>query len=169
MVFPKRDYPPQSPTQNYPFPFDPRTNEPSFCRETGADAWTWHEIVMPKEYEGQPGTDAWLWRPHVALCPVSFTQFQLRHHDLNLNEQPIGTRLDNMGITALTLYHELFHVVYGDMTDRTAWFTKWQRDGTPHVGFVPPSSCLSERTLTCPGGPTPKLAGETARSGRGAV
>ncbi|KAF2173243.1 hypothetical protein M409DRAFT_49716 [Zasmidium cellare ATCC 36951] len=129
MVFQKSTWPPLDANRNYPWPLDPRTNQPSICQIRGVDGFTWTYDELPEDDDH--GTDAWIYKPHIALCPRSFQQSQYRSYDIKTAPQPEGTHLDTMGIVALTFYHELFHFTEPvDSVDVPTKFAKRNADGS---------------------------------------
>lgn len=55
------------------------------------------------------GADAWTQSNHIILCPQSFNTGR---PDDFLDPEYDDSTLDDMEITALTLYHELWHHLY---------------------------------------------------------
>lgn len=82
--------------------------------------------TLPGDQSGG-GTDAWLRETIIILCPSSFVDDDYTDEP-QLQAQPIGTHLDDMGITAITLLHELFHAVQPGIGDHNPYLPKYTVD-----------------------------------------
>ncbi|KAK4507183.1 hypothetical protein PRZ48_000917 [Zasmidium cellare] len=161
MVLDKKQVQPISAEEHIPFPLDPQTKTPSYCMLKSVAGWTWDQESLPKGFEGWTGTDSWLRKRHVALCPHAFADHD-RELDVNLSQQSIGKRLDDMRILAVAMYHEMFHMVYSDMEDESVIFPKRQPDGKPHPEFVHPQGQLFDQSADISSWPDQKTGFRTS-------
>lgn len=86
------------------FPSYPRKpNFPTYCATPGMQGWT-----LEAEGVGDPS-------PIIVLCPESFTK-SVPNELVNTNAQDIGTSLDKMETRSMTWYHEMFHLLFPDVS-----------------------------------------------------
>lgn len=111
------------PNDRLPEPIDPRTGKSNHCAHPGNIGWTWNYDTLP---QNQPvsGTGAWLKHSLIMLCPQSFDKATY-NYDPKVRPVDEGTHLDDVGISALTLLHELFHVVRPMHVDHRPWFPRY--------------------------------------------
>ncbi|CAK1355640.1 hypothetical protein CB0940_00654 [Cercospora beticola] len=122
LVLSRKDYPPEAPNKPWQWALDKDTGEPSYCAQ-GTEKGTERmgAVFVPIEaYEASSdsgssdededhGADAWTQSNHIILCPQSFNAGR---PDDFLEPEYDDSTLDDMEITALTLYHELWHHLY---------------------------------------------------------
>lgn len=141
MVFRKTKFPALSVTQQWPFPLDLNTNQPSLCQNDAYLGFTFAQTV-PEQLDG---TDAWATDYQIILCPNSFKETSYRKHGPSQGAKEVGAHLDNQAITALTWFHELFHLVSpADSPDHEVQFPKMDADGKRDQNWPEKKSAFDE-------------------------
>ncbi|KAF2214971.1 hypothetical protein CERZMDRAFT_95346 [Cercospora zeae-maydis SCOH1-5] len=122
LVLSRKDYPPEAPNKPWPWALDKVSGKPSYCAQ-GTEKGTQRmgAVFVPIEaYDASSdsdssdddddhGADAWTRSSHIVLCPQSFN---IGRSDDFLEPDDDDATLDDMEITAVTLYHELWHHLY---------------------------------------------------------
>ncbi|KAM3418503.1 hypothetical protein BST61_g4483 [Cercospora zeina] len=114
--------PPEAPNKPWPWALDKNTGEPSYCAQgtekrterMGAvfvpiEAYDASSDSDSSDEDEDDGAEAWTRSNHIVLRPQSFN---IGRPDDFLEPEDDDATLDDMEITALTLYHELWHHLY---------------------------------------------------------
>lgn len=137
IVLEKSGYP-EIPNTGRPFPLDARTGQPSYCADNTAHKML-ATTLMPTG-KPQPDSDnegqsdkrteeaAWHIGDHIILCPRSFERGAAA---LAAHPPAPFTHLNDLEIVAMTLYHEIFHIVDADNDDQKRRGPKHDDDGHP--------------------------------------
>ncbi|CAK1356344.1 unnamed protein product [Cercospora beticola] len=106
-VLPKFDFP-AKPKINTPWDLDPRTKKPSACHENDA-GWVFSPLEKPTPIPRDDKSAPWTSAQWVILCPSSWQGNTM----LRLPETapPEGAEINTLDTTAMTFYHELWHLV----------------------------------------------------------
>ena len=141
MIYPKHLIPSTDEHPGLPFNIDPRTGDPSSCTGGNAAAEAWSPMSryrVTHEFS--------LMDQVIYLCPDSF---ETDEPEIDYSPQPEGTTLDSMAITALTFYHELFHLVYPNQApDSYVHKPAIDEDGNVVETCVSPSSVIFQTAYT---------------------